>query len=278
MLRILKNWVATFRNAVDYPLRRRIPWRRPIRRPRNEPKQDLFSHLPPPERDSIQVTAARLKKDYRLDDLYNASTRKNYRENLFYLEILEAALAKAAFKPAEALYVGDVGPSHWFYVRAIFQLLRWWNTTTPRQVTLHGFEIDPYRVYADFHSRMDHAVAQMQGLEGVFYHPEGVENHPRDFDLVLQLFPFVFIEDHLDWGLPRGLFSPPQVLAAAWKKLTPGGLLVVVNQGETEHKEELRMMNSQGIEPLAAFGHDSFLFSYDLRRYVLVARKDDGSR
>ena len=278
MFRTLKNWAATLRNAIDYPLRRRITWRRPIRRPRNEPKQDLFRRLAPPERDSARATAARLKKDYRLDELFNASTRNNYRENLFYLEILEAALTRAAFRPPETLYVGDVGPSHWFYVRALYQLLLWWQTTTPRQVTLHGFEIDPYRVYADFHSRMDHAKAQMRGLEGVFYHPEGVETHPRDFDLVLQLFPFVFVEDHLDWGLPRGLFSPQQLLADAWKKLKPGGLLVVVNQGEAEHKEEQRMMSSQGIKPAAAFGHDSLLFSYDLRRYVLAARKDDGSR
>jgi SAM-dependent methyltransferase len=272
-----RNFLATIRNAIDYSLRRRIAWRRPIRKRRNELKENLFEHLSGTDRAQAQSTAARLKKAYRLDALFQSSTRTNYCENLFYLEILEAALTRMAYVPPEGLYVGDVGPSHWFYVRALYQLLRWWKTPVARTVQLHGFEIDPYRVYADFHSRMDHAEAQMEGLEGVVYHPEGIENHHRNFDLVLQLFPFVFVADHLDWGLPRQLFSPEKLVAQVWRKIKPGGILVVVNQGEAEHIEEQRILKSVGAEPKVAFRHDTLLFTYELPRYVLVARKDDES-
>lgn len=174
LFRKLKNWLATLRNSVDYPLRKRIPWRRPIKRVRNEPKTNLFESLSGPKLDAAQSTAARLKVDYRLDSLFASSTQKNYRENLFYLEMLEAAFSRVDYMPPESISAADVGPSHWFYVQALYQLLCWWKTTEARKVSLQGFEIDPYRVYADFHSRMDHASAHMRGLAEVEYHPVGI--------------------------------------------------------------------------------------------------------
>ncbi|MGG2382840.1 hypothetical protein, partial [Salmonella enterica] len=44
----------------------------------------------------------------------------------------------------------------------------------------------------------------------------------------------VFEDPHLAWGLPLGYFSPQALLNHLLARLTPGGLLLIVNQGEAE--------------------------------------------
>ena len=138
-------------------------------------------------------------------------------------------------------------------------------------MTLTGFEADAYRVYWNFYSRYDYALAHMRDLPDVRFLPQKFERQPGAFHFVTILFPFVFVRDHLNWGLPRGMFAPEQLLANAWASLAPGGLLVIVNQGEAEHDAQREMLMAAGLKPVAAFCHESLLFRYDLLRYVLVA-------
>jgi SAM-dependent methyltransferase len=271
----------TLRNALDYPLRQFFRWRRAGLRLRNEPKDNLFTHLPPDQRASAQATADRLQARYSLDYLRAHSTARNFRENLFYLELLERALdstdltgrVKLRFaQDLSGLRAADIGPSHWFYVHALYGLWQWWGGAQ-REVTLTAYEGDAFRVYHDLHSRWDHAQAHKQGLpeDRVRYEPHAFTRQPATFDAVTMLFPFVFIKDHLEWGLPRGAFDPAQLLAEAWSSLKPGGVLILVNQGEAEHAAQRQMLEQQSIPVSAAFRHDSLLFQYDPPRFVLVA-------
>ncbi|MFX6226278.1 hypothetical protein ABTF68_22660, partial [Acinetobacter baumannii] len=52
--------------------------------------------------------------------------------------------------------------------------------------------------------------------------------------LISHFLPFVFEDPHLAWGLPLGYFSPQAQLNHLLARLTPGGLLLIVNQGEAE--------------------------------------------
>ncbi len=268
----------TLRNALDYPLRQFFRWRRAGLSFRNEPKDNLFAHLPAAQRAEAQAAADRLLARYPLDDLQAHSTRCNFRENLFYLELLERALNAsqnlAGLQGRSALNVADIGPSHWFYVHALYALWRCWGrgAEPPRDVTLITFESDAFRVYVDFYSRWDYAHAHRRGLpeERVRYEPRAFTRQPAMFDAVTMLFPFVFLKDHLAWGLPRGAFNPAQLLADAWASLKPGGVLILVNQGEAEHTAQREMMTQQNIPVSAAFRHDSLLFEYDLPRFGLV--------
>lgn len=264
----------TLRNSIDYPLRQLFRWSRPGLETQNENKERLFAHLSEHRRRSAEGTAAYLLAKYHLKLLYENSSADNYRENLFYLELLEGALDATAAVFPPAIAAADIGASHWFYVQALYNLLRWWQTAAGRAVALCGYELDAYRVYVDFHSRADHARAHMRGLDNVRYRPAGFEKQPAQFDLITMLFPFVFLDDHLAWGLPRNSFAPRQLLAEAWSSLKPGGVLIVVNQGEDEHTAQCEMMQAAGIQPLAAYRHDSLLLQYDLARFVAVARRD----
>jgi len=147
---------------------------------------------------------------------------------------------------------------------------------------LIGFEADAYRIYNDLHSRQDYARAHLRGLpiERVHYEPRAFAAQPAAYDLVTLFFPFVFERDHLAWGrdhlawgLPRGLFRPQVLLAAAWASLRPGGTLLVVNQGEDEHMAQKAMLTASGMPIAYATRFESPLFHYPLSRYIVRVEK-----
>lgn len=260
-------------NALDYPLRQHIHWRRAGLRISGESKAGLFSNLAEAEQAAAKTTAQRLNGAYRLQRFRENSSRTNYRENLFYLEMLETALDRAEVSLPASLHAVDVGTSHWFYVQALHALLTWWNSPQARRVTLRGYENDAYRVYADRYSRYDHAVAHMAGLPGVSYIPAPFTPAPDACDFAAILFPFIFLADHLRWGLPRRLFDPPQLISGVWQSLKENGLLVIANQGEREARALERLLAQRSIPICAAFRYDSRFFDYDLPRYVTVCVK-----
>lgn len=260
------------RNALDYPLRELFRWRRPGLRVRNEPKHALFARLPAEQRVQAEATADRFLAHYPLRYLHDHSRAADYRENLFYLELLERALNAARPVLPDPLTAADIGPSHWFYVQALHALWMAWGGAQ-RGVTLTAYEADAFRVYADLYSRWDHAQANLAGLpaDRVRYEPRAFTRQPAAFDAVTMLFPFVFERDHLEWGLPGRLFQPADLLADAWASLKPGGVLIIINQGEAEHHAQRQSLEALAIPVAAAFRHDSLLFRYDLPRYGLVA-------
>lgn len=261
------------RNAVDYPLRQILRWQRGGYRPPTGPKEDLFSHLSPEDRKRAEETALRLAESYHLEGFARVSGPVNYRENLFYLHLLETALEQAQLQLPASLLAADIGPSHWFYVQALHACLRFWQCPEGREVRLEGYEADAFRVYTDLRSRLDHAQGHMRGLPGVTYLPRAFEAQPERFDLVVMFFPFVFERDHLEWGLPGRMFVPRALLAAAWESLRPGGALLVANQGEEEHRVERENFTALGIPVDAALRIDPLLYTYDLERFVLVGKK-----
>ncbi|MEW6505724.1 MAG: hypothetical protein AB1457_17330 [Chloroflexota bacterium] len=267
----LRHLLLDVRNRLDYPLRQWFRWKRAGFRITPRPAADPFAALPPEDRPRAAALAERLVHDYHLHDFAAQTTPINYRENLFYLHLLESALEASRINLPESLRAADIGPSHWFYVQALAALLRWWQTPQPRRIDLQGYEIDAYRVYADLHSRYDHALGHIRGLPGVTYIPQGFTVQPAAFHLIFMLFPFVFSKDHLEWGLPGSLFQPRRLLQDAWKSLQPGGLLVIVNQGEEEHTAQRTLLEAEGIPIRTAFRHDPLLFRYSLDRFVLTA-------
>jgi hypothetical protein len=267
----LLHTLLSIRNGLDYPLRQMVRFRRSGMQIKGRPHGELFARFPPEARKQAEALASRLIAGYHLDSLAADSTPDNFRENLFYLYMLEQALAHSgASLPAE-VQAADIGPSHWFYVQALYAVLRWQRFPQGREVSLTGYEVDAYRVYNSLHSRYDHALAHMRGLPGVTYLPKGFWRQPGQFHLVTMFFPFVFPHDHLAWGLPAGLFDPQALLADAWASLRPGGVLVIVNQGPQEHQAQGESMQSCGIQPRAGYRQDPLLYTYASERYVWVA-------
>lgn len=271
------------RNAVDYPLRQFFHWRRPGGYAiRDQTKSNLFDYLDGDARKRVETQADRLLRSYCLADLYAHSTRANYRENLYYLDLITTAFDRASVHLSNPLQVADIGVSHWFYAQALFAALTWYppgkryhSSPKPgRAVALKGFEVDAYRVYRTFYSRYDHAMGHIKGLpETVEFRAQPFIRQTGQFDLITLFFPFVFEVDHLGWGLLRQAFNPDQLLGDAWNSLKMGGTLLVVNQGDNEHQAEKEHFKKLGINPAAAYKHDSSqLYRYAVDRYVLVAQ------
>ena len=124
--------LASLRNALDYPLRQLFHWRRRGLQFKNEPKGHLFAHLPDEARSLAQATADRLLNEYRLQSLFYHSRVENYCENLFYLELLESALQRSQAILPPVINAADIGPSHWFYVQALYALLKRWRPLSER--------------------------------------------------------------------------------------------------------------------------------------------------
>ena len=263
--------ITSVKNAIGHSLRQLIKRKKGVPLIPNESKQELFSHLPLNERKQADVTARQLFSNFRLQDLYENSSADNFRQNLFYLEMLERAFLEADVQIPQNISAADIGPSDWFYVKALYAALKWWKNFDGREVQLTGYEADAFRVYPNGFSRYDFAQSYIQGLEKVQYIPEKFTRQPENYDLITMLFPFVFIKDHLKWGLPFRRFDPIKLLRDVWDSLKPGGVLIIVNQGEAEHRAQKDMLLLENIRPAAAFQHPSQLYHYKLVRYVLVA-------
>jgi SAM-dependent methyltransferase len=269
------QWFSNLRNTADYSLRQKIGWKRRGLSFENEPKNGLFRHLPETDRQRAEERSSYLLKTYHLPRFRDASTRDNYLENLYYLDMLEKALTESKQTLPESIDAADIGPSSWFYVQALHALLSWWSYPQQRKVKLSGYEADPYRLYSNFYSRHDHARAHIRDLMDANYFAEPFHFQPVRFDLITMLFPFVFIDDHLGWGLPTKFFRPQNMMADAWQSLKPGGILIVVNQGEKEHMAQRAMMEELGIHILTAFKHESLFYSYEHDRFVMVAAREN---
>lgn len=272
----MKSLFLSFHNALDYPLRQLFHWRRKGLRLPNEAKDGLYAHLSGPERQRANELTTALQERYNLRWLYENSRADNFRENLYYLHLLETAFEQAGVTLPAEIYVADIGPSTWFYVQALHTLLSRWQAPGGRQAALRGFEADPYRIYTDFHSRYDYAQAHIGRLENVIYHSHPFPIQPDKFDIIFMLFPFVFPGDHLQWGLPRGMFDPAQLLECAAASLKPGGWLVVANQGQAEHARQLELLEAARLPVKTSFEHISPLYAYDFPRYVTVACRKPG--
>jgi hypothetical protein len=266
--------ITAAQNAVEYPLRQLIKWRRGAPQFPNESKKRLFNHLAGDTRIEAENIEKGLRKRYHLETLRVHSTADHYRVNLFYLDMLDKAFSQDSLLLPETLHAADVGASDWFYLPGFHGFLRWWNTSTPRNIQLTGYEADAYRVYGNLFSRFDCAHAHMQGLENVHYVPKGFASQPARFHCITLFFPFVFLKDHLIWGLPRGKFKPAELLDRVLESLVSKGVLLIVNQGEKEHDAQKDLLAKRGIIPKAAFRHTSPLYHYDIPRYVLLASKD----
>lgn len=261
------------RNQVDYGIRQRFhPNPRPIESPEIE-KLEITGGYSEATRNQAGHEIDRLTEIYHFDYFFAARSYDQARENYFYLAMLDKALDQAQVTLPDCLEAADIGPSSWFYVRALYAALIWHQAPNPRSVHLTGYEVDAYRMYTDFHTRKDHAMGNLHGLPNVEYCDQRFTTQPEVFDVITLFFPFVFQKDHLEWGLPVDIFNPAGLLESAWESLAKNGVMIIVNQGREEHNAELAMLDNLHIPIAGACQMDSLLYQYSLDRYLISIKK-----
>ena len=264
----LTLWIKSSINQVDFLLRNIAHWRRKGYTLQHTLTLNVMSALNKHD----PMAAERLIRTYHLLNWLQFSDLDNLLENFYYLEMLESALLHSNIELQDYIQVADIGVSHWFYVRSFYALLMWYKTSAPRSFWLSGYEIDPFRVYLNFYSRYDLAQAYIQGLQNVSYHPKEFSIQAEKYHIITLLFPFIFLRDHLQWGLPYKLFHPEILLQNASLSLKNKGLMIIVNQGEEEYNEVVKFI-PPSLKILDRYQFSSKFFYYKIPRYLTIAQK-----
>lgn len=226
-------------NAVSYGLRRRLRGRirklmlrtRGLHLPRNESKNDLFSHLPAEQQPIAEAWAAELQERFDLGGLAGHSSKEVWLENLALLDVLQRVGKCLRLPVGEGpLRALDIGSRNWSYCTAQERFLR---SLGSRPVELTGVEVDGYHMAKDGRPRIEHARAhaRLTGNPAVRYVVRDVlDHHDQRVDVVFLLFPFLSHYALLHWGLPPTLLRPQELIDHCLGMLRPGGHLVTMHQ------------------------------------------------
>lgn len=259
-------------NAAAFSLRRRLAWTRGPVTHGNEPKAGLFRDAPMLARRERQ-----LRKRYDLERLRDGSTVHAYRENLYVLDVLD----HVTLPRGERVRAVDVGSQDFRYA---FGIARWLGRFG-RTVELTGIELEGHHVYADLHSRKEHAEAfasevdhaDVRYVVGDFTACEPCGTDPTaKLDVITFFFPFVLEYALVRWGLPRRFFEPRRIFDHAFSLLKPGGTVVVMNHTEAERVRQVELLEACGfmVESSAAAKSELVDYAADVpERSLTIARR-----
>lgn len=250
------------KNRIDFYLRNLFRFSRKGYSQEPESKENLFD-------EKIQAKEERLIRRYGLKKFRETSSRSNYCENLFVLELLDDYLRP---KRKKQLKVLDIGSKNWSYAKAEHSFFK--KFTTHGNLTIDGIELDAYRVYSNFYSRYDAAKYNTKGLLGANYIVGDFMQHIGKYDYIIWILPFVSKYPHKMWGLPKKFFKPKEMLEKAFNDLTEDGIMVIVNQDEDEYILQKELFEELEIPYMPCGKFKCSFFEYKYPRYVSIVTRN----
>jgi hypothetical protein len=257
------------KNELDFALRNKIRWNRPVSLRKSVSVSSILANC----NAELNSSTRELVQTYHLDEIQLPFHRDLVEVNLYYLDLFIHAFENLPFDFPNPLTAVDVGPSDWFYLPALASFLNYYRCEQGRELHITGYEIDPYRVYRDFHARHNIAEQRINAFKHIQYYLKPFEGRTNMNDLVFQCFPFLFLRDHLSWGLPKRLFDPEKLLNDAVESLKQNGILLIINQGAAENQLQRSLLIDRGLQIITDFRFNSEFKQYDHEHYVLVVKK-----
>ena len=138
------RWLQSLRNNVDYPIRQFIRWRRGARSAMPESKAEAFQRFDDGVRTQTTIEAQKIIERFKLNSLLESCSLRDYTTNLYYLAMMEEAFQLEEAELPNRLLVADVGTGSWNYAPALHNFLMCWGSPEPRNLEIHGFEIDAF--------------------------------------------------------------------------------------------------------------------------------------
>lgn len=253
----MKYFFQNIKNNIDFFLRNRLKFSRKNYFEENEPKEGLFTKQKAQEKEKYLI------EKFELNYLKSNSTRQNYLENLYIVDVLDKYLA-VDFQ--EKLSVLDIGSKNWFYVKGEYFFFK----KHCEKLNLDGIELDSNRLYSNFYSRVEVAKFHIKDLEGAKYIEKDFLNHNEKYDYIIWVLPFVVKEPLLKWGLPQRYFQPEKMLMHAYSLLNKGGKIFIINQGEVEYKAQRELYERLNISYVPIGEIESDILSYRNPRYLTL--------
>jgi hypothetical protein len=267
------------KNSLDFYLRNLFKFSRKGYKDRSEAKEGLFND------EKVQIKEQRFLKRYKLDEFKEKSSRQNYLENLYVLELLEDYFSP---KRKNSIHVLDIGSKNWSYAKAehsfFSKFIRksdFWHQEAQEDgsvlfvqrdngLVIDGIELDAYRIYSNFYSRYDAAKYYTEGLSGANYIVGDFLEHRGKYDYIVWILPFVFDFPHKRWGLPKKYFNPKDMLLHAFESLNEDGVMVIVNQGKDEYEKQQQLFDELQILYMPCGEFKSSFLTYNHKRYVSI--------
>lgn len=256
----MKDYFQNFKNNIDFFLRQQLNFSRKNYFEENEPKEGLLDTQELIEREKI------LYEKFSLDYLKSNSTRQNYLENLYTIDLLDKYLN---INSQENLSILDIGCKNWFYAKGEYFFFKKYCENF-KKLILDGIEIDANRLYYNLYTRAEVAKFYIKGLTGKQYIAGDFLKHDKKYDYIIWLLPFVVEDPLIKWGLPKKYFKPEKMLKHAYKLLNPGGQIFIINQGEAEYETQKELCQKLNIEYTPLGEVKSEFFNYKQRYGILI--------
>ena len=253
MVRFIKN----LKNKIDFFLRKKFSFSRKNYFEKNESKEGLLTNP------KILEKEYELSKEYSLSYLKNHSSKQNYLENLYLLDILDQILKP---KLKNKLKVLDIGSKNWFYAKGEYFFFKKYC----ENLFLDGVEIDSKRLYSNFFTRGEVAKFHIKDLENTRYIESDFLNHKEKYDYIIWILPFIIEEPLLKWGLPLEYFKPEEMLLHARKSLKEEGKLFIINQGEAEYNAQKELCEKLNINYKELREIKSDFLRYKNKRFAVL--------
>lgn len=266
-------WFKNLLNSIFFPLRNNIAFSRPISHIPNEEKTNIFS-----EKNTVREEQL-LIKNFHLSEFRNTSKITHYKENLYYLKLLIDTFNNIEYDWKKGtLNILDIGSKNFSYATALQHFFSYFNNKTDhaRNIYLDGIEIDPYRIMINLHSRYDYANYYIKNLKNTRYLTcDFMKLEDKEYDLITWFLPFVLEDALIHWGLPEKFLKPEMMLNHAYKNLKHGGIILIINQSESEKAKQIEIINKQGLkyqeikEP-----YENCFSPFQYKRLITIITKD----
>jgi hypothetical protein len=231
--------VRSLNYRLRYELSRTIRWSRGL--VREVPAENLPELSPVQRRRVISLIA---RYHVRFEHRYQKDTAVR---NYAYLDVLDRARAELNWTVPQGKTVYDLGSATFSYAPSLHAFFR------PQRLV--GVEIDAYRLYQHWRSRLDLARGYVKDLAHTDYVVEDYRTLRFTADVILAWYPFVTPKRLLAWRLPLTLFEPTKLFEQVARNLAVGGTFVMVNYSADEMQVARQGAMQAGLHCLGQHVH-----------------------
>ncbi|MCP9438295.1 MAG: hypothetical protein NHB36_00235 [Nitrospira sp.] len=223
--------LTELRREIDWRIQNRLAWSAPVLKRRLRDVTRVLAGLRAAQAQRYRALAGR----YDLADWPRVCTARDYRLNLYVLDVLDRYLPR----PAAGGRCLDIGAAAWGYLPA---LAAWsggaWD----------GVELDAHRRYWTLATRAGHARYMCRHFPGCRYRVGSLLDLRGFYAAVTWFLPFVRPAPLAAARLPARFFQPQALLAHALSLLAPNACLFIVNQGEDEAEIQSALLTALGAK------------------------------
>ena len=254
------NWglkIESLLNTVFFYLRRRLKL---TRRHYQETPCRYLCDITEKQRKRIEIINKKYAADFEMHlDLINAL------ENYHILDLLDQMEQRIKTPLPQKARLVDIGSKNFYYARCLQMFFK------PDQ--LAGIELDAYKMYQNFHTRLSYAQHYILNLPQTQYLAMDFLDFRGSTDIITLFLPFVVEYPLVKWTLPLSRFTPQQIFNHTFSILTEGGYLIMTNQGEEEFILARNHAQNSGFKLIQAFPLTQPLIERDIPVFVSVWQK-----